>query len=43
MITYRLDNGVDLKYPLVILMASLETESRLTSSLLPAELYTMHP
>ena len=43
MITYRLDIGVDLKHPLNILMASFETDSRLASSLLLAELYNMHP
>ena len=42
MITCRLDIGVDLKHPLNILMASLETDSSLTSSLLLAVLYTMH-
>ena len=43
MITCRLDIDVDLKHSLDILMASLGTDSRVTSSLLLAELYTMHP
>ena len=43
MIMCRLDVGVDLKHPLDILMASFETDSRLSNSLLFAELYTMHP
>ena len=43
MITFRLNNSVDLKHPLDNLMASLKTDSRLTSSLLLLELYTVHP
>ena len=43
MITCRLNIGVDLRHPPDNLMASMETDSRLTSSLLLAELYTMHP
>ena len=37
MITCRLVNGVDLKHSLDILIAALEADSRLASSLLPAE------
>ena len=41
MITCRLDNGVVLKHQLDILMASLETDFRLTSSLLLAKLHIL--
>ena len=43
MIICRLGFRVDLKHTLDILMASMETDSRLTSSLLLAELYNLHP
>ena len=43
MITCMLDIGVDLKHLLDILMASFEADSRLSTSLLLAELCTMHP
>ena len=38
-----LDIGVDLWHPLDILMASFETDSRLSSYLVLAGLYPMHP
>ena len=38
----RPDIGVDFKQPLDILMGSFETDSRLSSSLLLVDLYTMH-
>ena len=43
MLTCRLDVGVDLKNQLDILLASFETDFSLASSLMLAELYTMHP
>ena len=42
MIICRLDNVVDLNHPLDILTAIIETVSRLFSSLLLADLYTMN-
>ena len=41
MITCKLDSGVCFKHPQDILMASFETGSRLASSPLLAELYTI--
>ena len=42
MVTRKLDIGVDVKHPLDILMASFETDSKFSSSLLLADLYTIH-
>ena len=43
MITCRLAIGEELKHPLDFLMASFETDSRLSSSLQLAEVNTVHP
>ena len=42
MITCRLDIGVDLKHPLDILLASFETDSRLSICSLFGWAYTLH-